>query len=126
MQRILVAEDDPDIAALLRAALEDEGYAVETAVDGLAAWEAALELPAAILFDLAMPRMDGFELARRLRRDARTRAIPLVAVSAHEDLADAAAALGIDAAIAKPFDLDRLLGVVRRLAGEATPRRAGG
>ena len=59
MAGILVVEDDPVIAGVLREALEGEGYAVTPAVDGEALWLAALERPAAILMDVNMPGMDG-------------------------------------------------------------------
>jgi CheY-like chemotaxis protein len=116
MPRILVVEDDPTIAMVLGEALEGEGYAVTAAVDGEAVWRAALERPDAILLDVMMAQMDGLTVARRLRADPRTAAIPVVLLSARADLAELAAGLGAEA-IAKPFDLDAVLDRVKAMAG---------
>jgi two-component system response regulator MprA len=118
MPRIMVVEDDPVIAGALRTALEDEGYAATPAVDGEAVWLAALERPAAILMDVNMPGMDGVEVLRRLRADARTQAIPVLLVSARAGLAELAATHGVGA-IGKPFDLDDVLERVGALVGNA-------
>ena len=66
--RILVVDDDPGMRTLLEAYLGDSGFAVETAVDGAAMWQAlALGMPDAIVLDLMLPGEDGLSLARRLR-----------------------------------------------------------
>jgi DNA-binding response OmpR family regulator len=116
MARILIAEDDATIAAVLRAALEEEGYAVATAADGEAAWRAAQAGPAAVVLDANLPRLSGAEVLRRLRADARTAATPVLLVSARADLAALAAAHRAEA-LAKPFDLGALVARVRALAG---------
>src|SRR5262245_31086349 len=84
MQHILVVEDDVDIRASVRAMLEDEGYAVSTADNGVRALErlSAGERPCLMLVDLLMPTMDGLELIERVRARPDLAGIPVVALSA--------------------------------------------
>src|SRR5437773_8234404 len=109
MPRVLVVDDDPDLRAVLREALQDEGYAVDEAADGveaLAALDAAC--PDAIVLDLALPGMDGWEFAHLLRGHPCGGA-PIIVISAAYDLRQAAArlgGLGVHACIAQPFELD--------------------
>lgn len=80
--RILVVEDDVEQREAVAALLESAGYVVERAIDGFDALVLAkVRRPDLALIDLAMPGLDGFELATRLRADARTRDIPLVAMT---------------------------------------------
>ena len=80
--RILVADDNADMRGYVRRLLADR-FEVSEAADGPAAWAAALaSLPDLILSDVMMPGMDGFELLRRLRADARTREVPVILLSA--------------------------------------------
>jgi CheY-like chemotaxis protein len=82
-QRLLVVDDDPQQADLVRQLLEDDAYTIETAGDGQAALRAvAVQPPDAILLDLLMPHMDGFDVIDTLRQDARQRTIPVVVVTA--------------------------------------------
>ena|SRR6059058_6025794 len=121
MPRVLVVDDDADIRAVLREALEQEGHAVDEAEDGaeaLARMDAAC--PDAVLLDLAMPGMDGFAFARAARAHRCDHALPIVVMSAAYDLRAAAAQLrplGVRACVAKPFDLVAMLGAIGRLAG---------
>jgi CheY-like chemotaxis protein len=112
--RILVIEDNFDIATLLRSVLSSHDYHVDLA-DDLSALHASREhLPDLILTDLLMPRMGGDEAVRRLRASPETRDIPVVLMSASHDLVQRAAELGVAGYLSKPFDLDDLLNVVRR------------
>ena len=110
--RLLVVDDSLSARRALEAALEDAGYAVRSAVDGLAAVDAIEEeLPDLVLLDLEMPRMNGLELASHLRADERTASLPLVLVTSrtthkHHEQARAA---GIDAIVTKPWDEEVLL-----------------
>lgn len=109
---VLVIDDDPDIVRVLTSALEDEGYRVLSSI-GDAAIEMARALhPDLVLLDLRMPGMDGAEVSRRLRADPATAAIPIIVVSAVQNLAQAVEKLPVDAQVQKPFDLDQLYTLV--------------
>ena len=120
-QTILIAEDDADIRAVLRLYLESEGYTVLEAPDGESALQATLaQSPDAAILDVMMPRMNGYELTRALRR---TSDIPVLILSAKSQDNDKILGLnlGADDYIAKPFNP---MEVVARL--KAHLRRAGG
>ena len=122
MTRILVIEDDPDIALSLRLKLErDGGYQVDTATDGAEGMRRAIDHPPdLVLLDVNLPGMDGFEVCRKLRRDAATAAVPIIMLTARIDEADRVAGLefGADDYITKPFSpkeaLARVRAVLRR------------
>jgi CheY-like chemotaxis protein len=108
--RVLVVEDDPSLREIYAGALRGYGHDVRTAEDGAAAldrlsngWE-----PCVVFLDLRMPGMDGWELSRRLRADARWRDVSVVVVAAHFLIDKEAAEIGADGWLQKPFDLDRL------------------
>ena len=76
---VLIVDDVPDNLAVLHDALDEAGYTVLVALDGAAALQRAAQArPDIVLLDAVMPGMDGFEVARRLKADARTSAIPIV------------------------------------------------
>jgi DNA-binding response OmpR family regulator len=82
--RILVVEDDQDIADVLQRSLRMEGYEVRTAGDGLAALDEAHGfLPDVVILDLGLPRLDGIEVARELRRDDD---VPILMLTARDAL----------------------------------------
>jgi len=113
-KRVLVVDDDASIRELLSSALEDDGYEVVPASNGQDAlsvcgrWK-----PDVIVLDLMMPVMDGWTFAKRLRE---TDEIPIVVLSAANDLARHAKSLGATDVVGKPFDLDQLLPKVARAA----------
>jgi diguanylate cyclase (GGDEF)-like protein len=118
---ILVVEDDRFLARLLQVELASSGYGVRVAADGEEALAAAVErCPDLVLADVMMPRMDGFELVRRLRADPRTEAVSIILVTARGLQADKLTGLtaGADDYVVKPFDNEELLarvaGVLRR------------
>jgi len=118
----LVVDDDLVIRQLIGINLELEGFEVHMAADGEEALQQAVDvLPDVVVLDVMMPRLDGLQVARRLRADARTQAMRLVLVSARAQAADLQRGedMGVDAYITKPFEPDELVSVVRRLA-EAT------
>ena len=103
--KILVADDDFDNRTIVREALEAAGYGVVLAVDGEEALEKiASEHPEVVLLDLSMPRINGWEVAKRVRQDAALESLPLIAFTAHalagEELK--ARAAGCDDYISKP------------------------
>lgn len=126
--RILVAEDDPAIRELLIHHLEREGFAVYAAADGQAALRAAREHADAGILDVGLPAVDGFEVARILRREKCD--IPLIMLTARADEIDRIVGLevGADDYMCKPFSprelVARLKAVLRR-AGCAYERPAG-
>lgn len=115
---LLIVDDDPRNRRVLEAMLAGAGYRVLSVGSGresLAAVDAAP--PAAILLDLMMPGMDGFEVVRRLRADAATQPIPIIAVTAIDDTGSRArlAAAGVVDVLAKPVERWALLGCLERL-----------
>jgi len=112
-RRVLVVEDEPAIRSFVAMILEDEGFAVETAVDGREALaKAQRQRPDVIVLDLMMPVMNGWELIAVWQADSATQGIPIIVMSA-AFVAPTAHALGIDAALPKPFDIERLLMTVK-------------
>jgi CheY-like chemotaxis protein len=117
--RILVVEDDPDVATVVEEILTAEGYEVAHTSAAGALRLAREGRPDVILLDYAMPDMDGAELSRRLRADPTTAAIPLILMSAHPRAARPR--LPVDAELPKPFDLEALSTVVARWTDTRSP-----
>ena len=119
---ILIVEDDPDLRLVHSEILSHEGYTVLTAADGVEALEVVENEgpPAMILLDLRMPRMNGWDLAERLRQRPGWRDIPVVVVAAHYRIAEEAAAIGARAWLHKPVSIDVLLRVVDQVYTEST------
>ncbi len=119
MPRILYVEDNDDNVFMLKMRLElEDGFEVLVAADGEAGVAtAAAERPDLVLMDLNLPGIDGWEAARRLKADATTRDIPVIALTAHAMTGDREKALaaGCDEFDTKPIDLERLLLKIRAL-----------
>ncbi|GIU96573.1 MAG: hypothetical protein KatS3mg013_0376 [Actinomycetota bacterium] len=120
-ETILVVDDDPDIARFVEVNLRSAGYDVAVARDGEEAVDKALELrPDLVLLDVMMPKLDGFEVARRLRKAPQTANTSIIMLTAKALSADKVAGLqsGADDYIIKPFDpielLARVKGTLRR------------
>src|SRR5215475_13662330 len=120
--RILVVEDEPDLLRNIAQALREEGYAVDTArngEDGLFSAEGADY--DAIVLDVMMPKMDGWEMLARLRKTKKT---PVLMLTARDQSRDRVRGLdtGADDYVVKPFDLPelfaRLRALIRRSAGQ--------
>lgn len=119
---ILVIEDNELNMMLTNDLLEVEGYRILQAVDAETGIEIAREKhPDLILMDLALPRLDGLSAVRMLKRDPRTRDIPVVALTAHAMVGDEQKALdaGCVGYIAKPIDVN---GFSRRIQSYLTPK----
>ncbi|MGY1409000.1 MULTISPECIES: response regulator [unclassified Luteimonas] len=117
--KILLVEDNEMNRDMLSRRLSRRGHQVTIAGDGRIALElASRELPDLILMDMGLPVMDGWDTTRQLKADARTAAIPVIALTAHAMADDRMRALeaGCDDFDTKPVDLDRLLGKVGALA----------
>jgi two-component system OmpR family response regulator len=124
--RVLIVEDEVDLATALERALRDEGYACDIALDGLEGLQRATEVDYDLLvLDLMLPRLDGGRLLSRLRQQ---RATPVLVLTARDELEQRVALLdaGADDYLTKPFELEELLArvraLIRRGAREPAPR----
>jgi len=115
-ERVLVADDDPDILTVVKVNLELDGFEVETAVDGEDALQKATSNPPnVIILDIMMPRMDGLTALHRLRSQATTASIPIILLTARGLPEDRVRGLelGADDYITKPFDITELAARIR-------------
>ncbi len=114
-KRLLVVDDDPGLLLAVSETLRAEGYEVATARRGAEALvQVAQTIPDLIISDIRMPGMDGYQLVRNLRSNARTRLVPIVFLSAKDETADRIEGFraGVDAYVTKPFEPDELAAVV--------------
>lgn len=116
-KRILIVDDEANIARIIKFNLEQEGFEVETASDGLMALSRVKEAsPDLIVLDLIMPKMDGWEVAQHLKQDPATARIPILILSIVQDREKGQQA-GAAGYLLKPFSMDDLLREVRGLLG---------
>jgi CheY-like chemotaxis protein len=121
---VLLAEDDADNRWVTRLMLESYGYRVVMAVDGQDAWDKLSAEPFDVcVFDLSMPRLNGWELAHRIRQHPKLKGTPLVAFTAHALQGDEKKALdaGYDAYITKPCSPETIAGTVSAWAKRKRP-----
>jgi CheY-like chemotaxis protein len=117
---IMVVDDDAGIREALTDILEDEGYVVTSAPDGLAALEMLREQqmrPRLVLLDLMMPRMNGWQFRAEQRQDPDLAAIPVVVISASGNAREQSQVLGAAEYLPKPIEFDQLVGIVERYCG---------
>lgn len=117
---VLVADDDDDIRSLVIFRLERSGYRTVVARDGEEALALALERrPDLAVLDVMMPKLDGYEVTRRLRREDATRAMPVILLTARVQDADVARGFesGADDYIRKPFSPQELCARVQAILG---------
>lgn len=117
---ILIVEDDDDSREVYKEILEIHGYEVETAVSGAEGLRLArARHPGAILMDISIPEMDGWEVTSLLKADPDTRSIPVIVVTAYAFPEDRARAdsMGCDGFLTKPCEPSRVLAEVERLLG---------
>jgi two-component system phosphate regulon response regulator PhoB len=122
---VLVIEDDPAIRELLRYALVQAGFDIQltaSAEEGLASVHE--RLPDVLLVDLMLPGMSGISFARQIRQDSRTRALPLIMVTARAEEADRIAGLdiGADDYVTKPFSAKELVARIRAVLRRRAPQ----
>jgi CheY-like chemotaxis protein len=122
-RRILIGDDEPNVLKVTKTRLEHEGYEVVTAADG----EEVLEQAVAgkihlILLDVKMPKLNGLDVCRALKREERTAGIPVIvysgSVGEFQILADRCMDLGAAGWLSKPFTTAELLGMIRRALNE--------
>jgi CheY-like chemotaxis protein len=121
-KKILVVEDDVDVCALLRFALEGQGLEVESAADGLSALQRVRQArPDLVILDLNMPRMGGEDFLYAWRTGVEVPGVPVIVISAASH-ALRPQDLGVEAYFSKPFDMDELLDCVMELLELRTTR----
>ena len=139
-KRLLVVDDEPNLLRAVAAVLRDENFDVTTARNGREALiSVAQSQPDLIVSDVRMPRMDGYELARRLRAAANSALIPIIFLTAKDEIEDRVEGFraGVDVYLTKPFEPDELVAVIHgilrrverthttiaRLVGEEQPKQ---
>jgi CheY-like chemotaxis protein len=123
-RRVLVVDDQPVNADSLAMVLELEGLEVETAYDGRAALEAAGRFrPHVVLLDIGMPKLDGYEVCRRLRAGPDGRRMTLIALTgwSRSDDLERAREAGFDHHLSKPVETDRLLRLLASIVTAGAP-----
>jgi two-component system cell cycle response regulator DivK len=117
-KRVLLVEDNPHNRKIFSGMLTHSGFEVVEAEDGhQAIAEMAKQLPDIVLMDLSIPGIDGWEVTRRFKADARTKAVPIIALTAHAMRGDEerARAAGCDHYLAKPVSPKKVVEEVRKL-----------
>ena len=117
---ILVADDEEDLRELVSYRLSRSGYEVVEAVDGQEAFELATErTPDLMVLDVMMPRLDGYELTRRVREEDSLRSVPVILLTARSQETDVSRGfdVGADDYLKKPFNPDELVARVRAVLG---------
>ncbi len=112
---ILVVDDDPAIVEAISVILEDEGYKVHSSMSGDSVYHLQPPYPNLILLDIWLSGHNGAELVTYIKSHDSLKAIPVVMISANRDLEKIASQSGATRYLAKPFDIDELLSLVRSL-----------
>lgn len=113
-RRITVADDDPGILDAVAMMLEMEGYIVNATLNGNTILTSQNELPDVYVLDIWMSGSDGRELCKKLKSEDRTKNIPVILISASNDLQYSAETAGADDFLAKPFEIDTLLSKIEK------------
>jgi len=118
--KILIIEDNELNLDMLTRRLERKGFSIIAAKDGLSGIERAnQEKPELIIMDLSLPKLDGWDAAKKLKEEIATKSIPIIALTAHAMKGDRQKALnaGCDEYDTKPVDFERLLGKIGKVTG---------
>ncbi len=124
-ESILVVDDEEDVLELVRYNLDKSGYQVETASSGEEALaKARRKLPDLVILDLMLPGMDGLEVCKKLKNDAKTEGLPIIVLTAKGEESDIVTGLelGADDYVTKPFSPKVLIARVRRILRRAVSR----
>jgi DNA-binding response OmpR family regulator len=121
---ILLVDNNPDTLKILTVILQGEGYAIDTAVDGEAALTRISEAPPQmILLDIMLPKLNGIDVCRKLKKDTATRHIPVIIMTAksNDEAKKGVVSAGADSYLLKPFDPVDLVKQVKKFFGKASP-----
>ncbi len=113
-QTILIVDDDEGIVEVVRIVLEGEGYHVRVSMNGDFISSLAEDLPDLILLDVLISGVNGRDICRAIKNDAKTRSVPVIILSAHSDARKIAQTSGADDFLEKPFDVDVLIDVIAK------------
>ncbi len=113
-KKIMIADDDPGIVDAVEIILDFEGYQVSSTVNGATILDMKTEFPDLLLLDIWMSGFDGRDICRKLKNDDTTKSIPIIMISASRDIERSAFDAGADDFLAKPFEIDDLLGKIRK------------
>ena len=117
MPKVLVVDDDADMAAICSLVLESEGYKTERATNGVEAYDIlATDDVDVVLLDIMMPVLDGITVCKMVKEDPKLHDLPVIMMSASDRLRDEARKSRADAVLEKPFDIDLLVDTVGRFA----------
>ena len=117
-KKILMVDDEEGFVALLRPVLEERGFEVSAAMNAVdAGIEMSGSLPALILMDIKMPGINGLQACEAIKKNPRTKDIPIIVISALSDESDIRAAkkTGIDDYFVKPIDIEKLINRIRTI-----------
>ncbi|WP_091211465.1 response regulator [Mucilaginibacter gossypiicola] len=113
-KKIMIADDDPGIVDAVEIILDFEGYEVSSTVNGTTLLDMQTEFPDLLLLDIWMSGSDGRDICRELKKRDSTKDIPIIMISASRDIEKSAYDAGADDFLAKPFEIDDLLGKIRK------------
>src|SRR4051812_9401424 len=114
-KKIMIADDDPSIVDAIELMLEFEGYQVTSTIDGSTVLDMKTELPDLLLLDIWMAGEDGRDICKKLKQEPITKHIPVIMVSANKDVEKLALESGANDFLAKPFQMNDLLGKIKNL-----------
>ena len=118
MATILVVDDEPDVVEIVRFRLERDGHTIISAADGPTGLVTAFTRhPDLVILDVMMPGIDGFEVLRRMKNDARTSHTPVIMLTAKADFSSVAKGwnMDVDNYVTKPFEVDELAETVKNV-----------
>ena len=124
--KVVIVEDSPSVASVIQDYLSRHGWNCHICSDGeRGIQQVRIQIPNIVLLDLTLPGIDGFEVCRRLQADAKTRAIPIIMLTAKGDTQDIVHGLeiGADDYIVKPFELEEMIARVRAVMRRASLRK---
>ena len=127
-EQLLLVDDEPGLREAVQAYLEESGFSVQTANNGNEGWEMVQRFtPDLVISDVMMPQVDGYQLLKRLREDARFQALPVIFLTARGMTSDRIQGYdaGCDAYLPKPFDPDELVSVIKSILARQRAAQAG-
>ena len=126
--QLLLVDDEPGLREAVQAYLEESGFTVQTANNGNEGWEMVQRFtPDLVISDVMMPQVDGYQLLKKLREDARFQALPVIFLTARGMTSDRISGYdaGCDAYLPKPFDPDELVSIIKSILTRQKAAQAG-